>query len=66
MLARSVAVALAVPLGGAARSTEDDCGDAVDVPSLALDLDEPAPARDLTLTIAPLMETKQGDRHVVD
>ena len=63
MLARSVAAALAAFDSAAPRLTAADRERSLHVLSLALDLDEAwAPARDLTLTIAPLMET-QGYRH---
>ena len=63
MLARSVEVALAAFDPTAPRLTEEDRERSLYVLSLALDLDEAwTAARDLTLTIAPHMET-QGYRH---
>lgn len=63
LLARSVAVTLAAFDPAAPRLTEEDRERSLHVLSLALALDEAwAPARDLTLIIAPLMET-QGYRH---
>jgi tetratricopeptide (TPR) repeat protein len=63
MLACSVAAALAAFDPAAPQLTADDRERSLHILSLALDLDEAwAPTRDLTLTIAPLMET-QGYRH---